>query len=134
MLGETIGRYRVVERLGQGGMGVVYKARDTLLGRFVALKALPPESVADPQRRQRFIDEAKAASALQHPGIVSVFDVVEAEGQVFIVMEHVAGGTLEQRMGQRALPLSRGSATPSRRRRPRPRPRCRHRTDPGPPT
>ena len=108
MIGETIGRYRVVEKLGQGGMGVVYKARDTLLGRFVALKALPPESVADPQRRQRFLDEAKAASALQHPGIVSVYDVVEAGDQVFIVMEHVSGETLEQRMGQRALPLSRG--------------------------
>ena len=108
MIGETIGRYRVVEKLGQGGMGVVYKARDTLLGRFVALKALPPESVADPQRRQRFLDEAKAASALQHPGIVCVYDVVEADGQDFIVMEHVSGETLEQRMGQRALPLSRG--------------------------
>jgi Tol biopolymer transport system component/predicted Ser/Thr protein kinase len=108
MIGETIGRYRVVEKLGQGGMGVVYKARDTLLGRFVALKALPPEAVADPQRRQRFLDEAKAASALQHPGIVAVHDVVETGGRVFIVMEHVAGETLEQRMGQRALPLSRG--------------------------
>jgi Tol biopolymer transport system component/predicted Ser/Thr protein kinase len=108
MIGETIGRYRVVEKLGQGGMGVVYKARDTLLGRFVALKALPPESVADPQRRQRFVDEAKAASALQHPGIVSVFDFVETGDQAFIVMEHVAGETLEQRMGQRALPLGRG--------------------------
>jgi Tol biopolymer transport system component len=89
-------------------MGVVYRARDTLLGRFVALKALPPEAVADPQRRQRFVDEAKAASALQHPGIVSVYDVVESGGQVFIVMEYVSGETLEQRMGQRALPLSRG--------------------------
>jgi serine/threonine protein kinase len=108
VIGDTIDRYRVVEKLGQGGMGVVYKARDTLLGRFVALKALPPEAVADPQRKQRFLDEAKAASALQHPGIVSVYDVVEAAGQVFIVMEHVAGETLEQRMGQRALPLSRG--------------------------
>jgi Tol biopolymer transport system component/predicted Ser/Thr protein kinase len=108
VIGETIDRYRVVEKLGQGGMGVVYKARDTLLGRFVALKALPPDAVADPQRKQRFLDEAKAASALQHPGIVSVYDVVEAAGQVFIVMEYVSGETLEQRMGQRALPLSRG--------------------------
>jgi Tol biopolymer transport system component/predicted Ser/Thr protein kinase len=107
VIGETIDRYHVVEKLGQGGMGVVYKARDTLLGRFVALKALPPDAVADPQRRQRFLEEAKAASALQHPGIVSVYDVVEAAGQVFIVMEHVAGETLEQRMGQQALPLSR---------------------------
>jgi eukaryotic-like serine/threonine-protein kinase len=108
MIGRTIDRYQVVEKLGQGGMGVVYKARDTLLGRFVALKALPPELTSDPERRDRFLDEAKAASALQHPGIVSVYDVVDADGQVFIVMEYVSGETLEQRMGQRALPLSRG--------------------------
>ena len=108
VIGETIDRYRVVEKLGQGGMGVVYKARDTLLGRFVALKALPSEAGADPERRRRFIDEAKAASALQHPGIVAVHDVVQADGQDFIVMEYVSGETLEQRMGQRALPLSRG--------------------------
>jgi len=108
VIGETIDRYRIVEKLGEGGMGVVYRARDTLLGRFVALKVLPPESVADPERRARFIEEAKAASALQHPGIVAVHDVVHAEGQDFIVMEYVSGETLEQRMGQRALPLSRG--------------------------
>ena len=108
MIGETIDRYRVVEKLGQGGMGVVYKARDTLLGRFVALKALPAESVADPERRRRFIDEAKAASALQHRGIVAIHDVLSADGQDYIVMEFVSGETLEQRMGQRALPLSRG--------------------------
>lgn len=107
MIGATFDRYRVVEKLGQGGMGVVYKARDTLLGRFVALKALPPESVADPARRQRFIDEARAASALQHPGIVTVHDVLSADGRDVIVMEHVAGETLEQKMGQRALPLGR---------------------------
>jgi serine/threonine protein kinase len=83
MIGQTIDRYRIVEKLGQGGMGVVYKARDTLLGRFVALKALPSEAGADPERRRRFIDEAKAASALQHPGIVSVYDVVQADGQDF---------------------------------------------------
>jgi serine/threonine protein kinase len=108
MIGETIGRYHVVEKLGQGGMGVVYKARDTLLGRFVALKALPPERASEPERRDRFVEEAKAASALQHPGIVAVYDVVRAEGLDFIVMEYVSGETLEQRMGQRALPLSRG--------------------------
>jgi Tol biopolymer transport system component/predicted Ser/Thr protein kinase len=108
VIGGTIDRYRVVEKLGQGGMGVVYRARDTLLGRFVALKALPPETASDPAHRDRFLEEAKAASALQHPGIVSVYDVVRAEGQDFIVMEYVSGETLEQRMGQRALPLSRG--------------------------
>jgi predicted Ser/Thr protein kinase len=108
MVGETLDRYLVVEKLGQGGMGVVYKARDTLLGRFVALKVLPPDAVADPARRRRLIEEAKAASALQHPGIVAVHDVLSAAGRDVIVMEHVAGETLEQRMGQRALPLSRG--------------------------
>jgi Tol biopolymer transport system component/predicted Ser/Thr protein kinase len=108
VIGETIGRYHVVGKLGQGGMGVVYKARDTLLGRLVALKALPPESASDPDRRRRFVEEAKAASNLQHPGIVSVYDVVQADGRDFIVMEYVAGETLEQRLAQKALPLSRG--------------------------
>ena len=108
MIGKTISHYEIIEKPGEGGMGVVYKARDTLLGRFVAMKALPPESPADEERRSRFIDEAKAASALQHPGIVSVHDVVQADGQDYIVMEYVSGETLEQRMGQRALPLSRG--------------------------
>jgi Tol biopolymer transport system component/predicted Ser/Thr protein kinase len=108
MIGETIDRYLVVEKIGQGGMGVVYKARDTLLGRFVALKVLPPDAVGEPARRRRFIEEAKAASALQHPGIVTIHDVLSAAGRDVIVMEHVAGETLEQRIGQRALPLSRG--------------------------
>jgi predicted Ser/Thr protein kinase len=107
MIGETVDRYRVVEKLGQGGMGVVYKARDTLLGRFVALKVLPPDCASDPARRLRFVAEAKAASALQHPGIVAVHDVLSVDGRDVIVMEHVAGETLEQKMGQRALPLGR---------------------------
>jgi serine/threonine protein kinase len=75
MIGRTIDRYQVVEELGQGGMGVVYRARDTLLDRFVALKVLPPDKTSDPERRRRFLHEAKAASALNHPGIVSVHDV-----------------------------------------------------------
>jgi len=75
MIGQTIDRYRVVEKLGQGGMGVVYKARDTVLERFVALKVLPPDKSSDPERRRRFLQEAKSASALNHPGIVSVHDV-----------------------------------------------------------
>jgi tetratricopeptide (TPR) repeat protein/predicted Ser/Thr protein kinase/TolB-like protein len=108
MIGETIDRYQVVEKLGEGGMGVVYRARDTLLGRFVALKALPSLVADDPARRRRFIDEAKAASTLQHPGIVAIHDVVQAGGRDYIVMEYVAGQTLEQRMGDRALPLGRG--------------------------
>jgi Tol biopolymer transport system component/predicted Ser/Thr protein kinase len=105
MIGRTIDRYDVVERLGQGGMGVVYKARDTLLDRHVALKVLPPDKSADPERRKRFLGEAKAASALNHRGIVAVHDVLTVDGQDVIVMELVEGETLEQRLARRRLPL-----------------------------
>jgi Tol biopolymer transport system component len=106
MIGRTVDRYHVVAELGRGGMGVVYKARDTLLDRFVALKVLPPERGEDPLRRQRFLQEAKAASALDHPGIVAVHDVRQVDGQDVLVMEHVSGETLERRMASRALPLT----------------------------
>jgi Tol biopolymer transport system component/predicted Ser/Thr protein kinase len=106
MIGQTIDRYRIVEQLGQGGMGVVYKARDTLLERFVALKVLPPEKSSDPERRQRFLQEARSASALNHPGIVAVHDVVTHDGQDILVMELVEGETLEQLLARRKLPLS----------------------------
>jgi Tol biopolymer transport system component/predicted Ser/Thr protein kinase len=105
MIGQTIDRYKVVEQLGQGGMGVVYKARDTLLERFVALKVLPPEKSSDPDRRQRFLQEAKSASALNHSGIVAVHDVVNHEGQDVLVMELVEGETLEQLLAQKRLPV-----------------------------
>jgi Tol biopolymer transport system component/predicted Ser/Thr protein kinase len=105
MIGRTIDRYQVVEELGQGGMGVVYKARDTLLDRFVALKVLPPDKTSDPERRRRFLHEAKAASALNHPGIVSVYDVRTVEGQDVIVMELVEGETLEQLLARKRLAL-----------------------------
>jgi Tol biopolymer transport system component len=105
MIGRVIDRYEVVSPLGQGGMGVVYKARDTLLDRFVALKLLPPDKTSDPERRQRFLREAKAASALNHPGIVSVHDVRTVEGQDVIVMELVEGETLEALLARRRLPL-----------------------------
>ena len=95
MIGRTIDRYKIVEQLGQGGMGVVYKARDTVLDRFVALKVLPPDKSTDPDRRRRFLHEAKAASALNHPGIVSVFDVLTVDGQDVLVMELVEGETLD---------------------------------------
>ena len=101
MIGRTIDRYQVIERLGQGGMGVVYKARDTLLDRFVALKVLPPDSSLDPDRRRRFLQEAKAASALNHPGIVSVYDVLTVDGQDVLVMELVEGETLEALLARR---------------------------------
>jgi eukaryotic-like serine/threonine-protein kinase len=107
MIGRTIDRYRVVAQLGQGGMGVVYQARDTVLERFVALKVLPSDKSAEPARRQRFLQEAKAASALNHPGIVSVHDVLTVDGQDVIVMELVEGETLEQLLAAQRLPLAR---------------------------
>jgi len=106
MIGQTIDRYKIVEQLGQGGMGIVYKGRDTLLERFVALKVLPPEKSSDPERRERFLQEAKSASALNHPGIVAVHDVVTHDGQDVLVMELVEGETLENLLAQKRLSLS----------------------------
>jgi Tol biopolymer transport system component/predicted Ser/Thr protein kinase len=106
MIGRTIDRYRVVEKLGQGGMGVVYKARDTVLERFVALKVLPPDKSSDPDRRRRFLQEAKSASALNHPGIVAVYDVLTVDDQDVLVMELVDGETLEQLLARKRPSLS----------------------------
>ena len=87
MIGQRLLHYEVVEKLGEGGMGVVYKARDTHLDRFVAIKVLPPERVSDPSRKARFAQEAKAASALNHPNIIVVHDIAADAGHDFIVME-----------------------------------------------
>jgi eukaryotic-like serine/threonine-protein kinase len=106
MIGRTIQHYQIVETLGRGGMGVVYKARDTHLDRFVAIKVLPPEKVADPERKRRFVQEAKAASALNHPNIVHIYDIAEADGIQFIEMEYVRGKTLAQMIGRRELRLN----------------------------
>jgi len=106
MIGRTIQHYQIVETLGRGGMGVVYKARDTHLDRFVAIKVLPPEKVSDPERKRRFAQEAKAASALNHPNIVHIYDVAEADGIQFIAMEYVPGKTLDQIIGRKGLRLS----------------------------
>jgi serine/threonine protein kinase len=106
MIGRTILHYEIVEKLGEGGMGVVYKARDTHLDRFVAIKVLPPERVADSERKRRFIQEAKAASALNHPNIVTVHDITQDQSIDFIVMEHVAGKTLGQLIPRKGLPLN----------------------------
>src|SRR5947208_17166368 len=106
MIGRTIQHYHIVESLGRGGMGVVYKARDTHLDRFVAIKVLPPEKVADPERKRRFVQEAKAASALNHPNIVHIYDIAEADGTQFIAMEYVAGKTLDQMIGRKGLRLN----------------------------
>ena len=103
MIGRTFQHYEIVETLGRGGMGVVYKARDTHLDRFVAIKVLPPEKVADPERKRRFVQEAKAASALNHPNIVHIYDIAEADGIQFIAMEYVRGKTLDQIIGRKGL-------------------------------
>ena len=106
--GQVISRYRIVGKLGEGGMGVVYRAVDTRLDRQVALKLLPAEAVEDPERKWRFIREAKAASALNHPNIVTIYDIDSAplgEGEPvdFIAMECVEGTTLDRVLGERRL-------------------------------
>src|ERR1700758_4937009 len=106
MVGRTILHYQIVETLGSGGMGEVYKARDTHLDRFVAIKFLPPEKVADPERKRRFVQEARAASALNHPNIVHIYDIASADGVDFIAMEYVAGKTLDQLIGRKGLRLN----------------------------
>jgi len=104
VIGSRILHYEILGKLGEGGMGVVYRARDLKLGRDVALKLLPQELVGDPERRRRFDLEARAVATLKHPNIITVYSVEEAEGSCFITMEYIEGSTLSSEIANGGMP------------------------------
>src|SRR5215471_4113052 len=106
MTGKTIAHYEILEKLGEGGMGVVYKARDTRLNRLVALKVLPADKLGDEDRMRRFAQEARTASALNHPNIITIHDIASEAGVQFIVMEYVASKTLDQIIPRKGMRLA----------------------------
>ncbi len=106
MIGATVSHYRILEKLGEGGMGVVYKARDLRLDRFVCIKVLRAEQLKDESRKQRFVQEAKSASSLNHPNIITIYEIDQADETDFIVMEFVAGKTLHQLIPGSGLPMA----------------------------
>src|SRR5215475_12818430 len=106
MVGRTISHYRIEESLGAGGMGVVYKARDLRLDRPVAIKFLRADKVADPERKRRFVQEAKSASALNHPNIITIHDIDQADGADFIAMEYVEGAALDRLIPKNGMSLA----------------------------
>jgi eukaryotic-like serine/threonine-protein kinase len=103
--GSKLAHYEITAKIGEGAMGVVYKAKDSHLDRFVAIKVLPPERVMDAPRKARFVQEAKAASALNHPNIITVHDIDQQDGVDFIVMEYVSGKTLDQMIPRKGIKL-----------------------------
>jgi non-specific serine/threonine protein kinase len=107
MIGRTLGHYRILDKLGEGGMGAVYRACDTTLGRDVALKILPPDVVADPDRLERFRREARAVAALNHPNMVTIYSVEQADGVPFLTMELVTGTPLDRVIAVRPVPIAR---------------------------
>ena len=105
MIGKRLSHFRILEKVGEGGMGVVYRAEDETLRRVVALKVLPPDLVGNEKRRLRLLREARAAAAVSHPNLATIYEIAEADGVVFIAMEYIEGPTLRRRIGGRPMEM-----------------------------